>query len=437
MSPDTLSVFVQDVGENTPLLAVNSNVARNPASTIKLLTTLMALEDLGPAYTWKTEAYLRGELHDGTLEGDLFLKGYGDPYMVIERYWLFLRRMKQRGLHRIAGDLVIDNAFFDMGENDTGEFDGQGQRIYNVVPDAFLVNFQAINFTFFPSLATKSVMIVPNPSPANLEIENRLRLTRGLCGGFQNGIAFSLSDPPGKNRATFSGSYRGDCQEYNLSRSVLQAETYAYGVFRTIWQDMGGELTGGLRVGSAPEDIESFVVVESPPLAEIVRSINKWSNNVMARHLLLTMGAERFGSPATVDKGREAAAGYLAEKGLDFPELKIDNGAGLSRTTTITADHLGQVLLAAHDSLYSAEFIASLPLSGLDGTLRKRFVDEGLTGRMHVKTGRLTGVFAMAGYVRAQSGGEYVVVAIQNHPDAHRGPGEEMLSELLRWVARQ
>lgn len=437
MSPDTLSVFVQGVDENTPLVAVNADVSRNPASTIKLLTTLMSLEVLGPAFTWKTEAYLGGDLDDGTLDGDLFLKGYGDPYMVIERYWLFLRQMRQRGLVRIDGDLVIDDSFFDIQVDDTSAFDGQPQRVYNVLPNAFLVNFQAVEFSFTPNPLISGVTIFPDPNPVNLEINNLLRLTGGNCRGFQNGIAFKLTDTPEKNRVTFSGRYRGGCPEYHLTRAVLQAPTYAYGVFESLWLNMGAELTGGLRVGPVPGDVEPFVVVESPPLAEIVRSVNKWSNNVMARHLFLTMGAEYLGPPATVGKGRKAAAAYLAEKGLNFPELRIDNGAGLSRSTRITAANLGRVLLTAHDSLYSAEFIASLPLAGLDGTLRKRFLNEGLTGHMHLKTGRLSGVFAMAGYIRARSGREYVVVAIQNHADAHRGPGEELQSEFLRWVYRQ
>ena len=140
---------------------------------------------------------------------------------------------------------------------------------------------------------------------------------------------------------------------------------------------------------------------------------------------------------ATVDKGREAAIMVLAEVGLDFPELRLDNGAGLSRDTEISARSLGRVLLAANDSLYGAEFVSSLPLSGLDGTLRRRFRNEGLTGRMHLKTGRLDGVFALAGYLRSMSDNEYVVVAIQNYEDAHRGPGEEVQSALLRWIYQQ
>jgi D-alanyl-D-alanine carboxypeptidase/D-alanyl-D-alanine-endopeptidase (penicillin-binding protein 4) len=440
MPATSLSVFAQEVGEDTPLIAVNSDVPRNPASTIKLLTTFLALEDLGPTYRWKTDAYLGGPLVEGRLEGDLIIKGYGDPYMLLERYWLFLRELRQHGLQRIEGDLVIDNSYFEIDATDNGTFDGQPERIYNVVPDAFLVNFQAVDFVFRPDADSGGVSIVADPHPANLDIANKLGLRSGLCGGYQNGIKMEVGNSgadDSRDRVTFSGRFRGQCREYLLSRAVLRAPTYAWGVFDRLWTQMGGELQGGLRLAAAPEDAEPFVEVESPPLLEIIHGVNKWSNNIMARHILLTMGAERSGAPATVEKGREAAAAVLASEGLDFPELRIDNGAGLSRDTRITARNLGRVLLAAQDSLYAAEYVSSMPLSGLDGTMRKRFKDEELTGRMHLKTGRLTGVFAMAGYLRSRSGRDFVVVAIQSHANAHRGPGEEIESEFMRWVYSQ
>jgi len=434
---DSLSIFVQEIGRDAPLLAVNSDIPRNPASTIKLLTTYMALEDLGPDYRWKTEAYLGGKLNDGLLDGDLYLKGYGDPYMVVERFWLFLRQMRQRGLLNIAGDLAIDNSYFDMPETDPGAFDGQTFRTYNVVPDAFLVNFQAINFIFRPDPIGNRVQVIAEPSPTNLEIHNEIQLADKSCGGFQRGIAVRISDAPEQNQVTFTGRFARGCNDYYLSRSVLRAPSYAYGVFNSLWQEMGADLQGGVRLEQVPEDLDPFLTVDSPPLSEVVRSVNKWSNNVMARHIFLTMGAERFGPPATVDKGREAAHMYLAEGGLDFPELRLDNGAGLSRNTQISARSLGRVLLAADASLYRAEFVSSLPLSGMDGTLRRKFRNEGLTGRMHLKTGRLTDVFAVAGYLRDKSNNPYVVVTIQNYKDAHRGPGEEVQTALLRWVYQQ
>jgi len=437
MSAGGFSAFVQDTAKDTPLISVNDDIARNPASTIKLLTTFLALEELKPNYQWKSEVYLGGPLRDGRLDGDLYVKGYGDPYMVIERYWLFLNQLRQKGLYRIDGDLVIDNTYFDVPRGDTGAFDGQSRRSYNVVPDAFLVNMQTVSFLFSPNPIADGVDIIAEPQPANLEIANRLALSDAGCGGFQRGIAVDFSGSTAPDRVTFSGKYSRYCGRYRLSRSVLEAPTFAYGVFRNLWEQAGATLSGSLRVEPVPEELEPFHVVESLALADVVRLVNKWSNNVMARHLLLTLGVERFGPPATVEAGRLAATEILRERGLDFPELRIDNGAGLSRETRITARNLGALLLSAGHSDFRAEFVSSLPLSGMDGTMRRRFREAELAGRMHIKTGRLDDVFAMAGFVRSRSGREFVVVAFQNETGAHRGPGEEAQSALLKWVYHQ
>lgn len=437
MSTSGFSAFVQDTAEDTPFLSVNDDVARNPASTIKLLTTFVALEELKPNYQWKSEVYLGGSLRDGRLDGDLYFKGYGDPYLVIERYWLFLNQLRQRGLKHIDGDLVIDNTFFEMPRGDPGAFDGQPRRSYNVAPDAFLVNLQTVSFLFSPNPVTNQIDIVAEPLPANLEIANRLTPSDAGCGGFQRGISVAFSKPPAAERVTFSGRFSRHCGRYRLSRSVLEAPTFAYGVFLSLWEEAGATLAGELRIEPVPEDVEAFHVMQSLALGDIVRLVNKWSNNVMARHLLLTLGAERFGPPATVESGRLAAVEILRENGLNFAELRIDNGAGLSRSTRISARSLGQLLLRADASDFRAEFVSSLPLSGIDGTMRRRFRSAELAGRMHIKTGRLDDVFAMAGFVRSRSGREFVVVAIQNETDADRGPGEEALSALLKWVYQQ
>ncbi len=434
---DSFSAVVQLIGADQPLLAINPDTLRNPASTMKLLTTFVALETLGPDYRWMTEAFLGGTLTKEMLDGDLYLKGYGDPYMVVERFWLFLRQLRQRGLKNIDGDLVIDNTYFDMPLIDRGAFDGQALRTYNVVPDALLVNFQAISFSFTPDPVTNRVRIIADPLPSNLDIHNRITLDNRRCDGYQEGIVVDPAARVELDRVTFSGQIGSGCPEYRLSRALLSAPTFAYGVFRSLWEEGGSSLSGTLRVAEVPDGLEPFYAMESLPLSDIIRSINKWSNNVMARHLLLTIGAERFGAPATVDKGRRAIMQLLDERGLDFPGLWIDNGAGLSRHSRISARSLARLLLAADMSIYRAEFISSLALAGIDGTMRRRFREESLAGHMHLKTGRLDNVFAMAGYVRSRSGDDYVVVAIQNGNDAHRGSGEEAQMALLRWVHEQ
>jgi D-alanyl-D-alanine carboxypeptidase/D-alanyl-D-alanine-endopeptidase (penicillin-binding protein 4) len=169
------------------------------------------------------------------------------------------------------------------------------------------------------------------------------------------------------------------------------------------------------------------------PLTEVITAINKFSNNVMARHLLLTLGVERFGPPATVEKGQRAADEALAKLGLSFPELDIGNGAGLARDTRISARNLVRVLLAAEKGPYGSEFESSLALAGMDGTLRRRYRNDQFAGHMHLKTGTLNGVRAVAGYVRAPSGRTFAVAVILNAS----GWGEEAQAALLRWVYRQ
>ena len=428
------SAYVHEIGQPEPLLAFNEAVPRNPASTIKLVTTFVGLESLGPAYTWKTEAFLDGEITDGTLDGDLLIKGYGDPYFVIERFWLFLRELRNRGLSSVDGDLLIDDSYFKLTADRPGSFDGQPLRVYNVTPSALLANFQSVRFSFAPDAATGHVQIVADPMPTNLKISNRLKLARGGCRGYQNGVAITVGDMDSRNPVIFSGSLAENCREYSMSRSVLQPATYTYGVFKTLWEANGGQITGGVGSQTAPADREPFVSFASPPLADVIRSVNKFSNNIMARQLLLTLGAELIGPPGTVEKGREAIGLVLASRGLALIDLHVENGAGLSRETRISARDLGRVLLHASDSPYQAEFISSFALGGLDGTLRRRFTQDDLRGRVHLKTGRLDDVFAMAGYVYSRSGRKFIVVGMQNSKGAHQGPGEEAETALVRWV---
>jgi D-alanyl-D-alanine carboxypeptidase/D-alanyl-D-alanine-endopeptidase (penicillin-binding protein 4) len=433
-----VSIVVRELGSDKALLHFNADKTRNPASTIKLLTTWLALEELGPAFKWPTEAYLAGELKDdGTLDGDLIVKGYGDPYLITERLWAFQRRLKQRGLRHISGDLVIDSSYFADEYTDPGKFDGENLRSYNVAPNAFLVNFQAMHMLYEPDLGNNRVNVLVDPLPVNLNIDNQLRLVNGFCGGYQNGISVVATESMRRNNIVLSGKFGRGCEKYEMTRSALTAPSFGYGVFKALWEESAGTLAGGWREGTAPVDTEPFVRIESPPMSDVIEYVNKFSNNVMARHLLLTLGAIAFEPPATRGKGQQAIQDSLRRRGLTFDGLHVDNGAGLSRKTRIKAKDLAEILALAANSPWAPEYISSFSLSGLDGTMQKRFAEEELTGRMHLKTGRLRDVFATAGYVHARSGKDYAVVILQNFRGADNGPGEAVQIALLRWVYEQ
>ncbi|HJP35461.1 MAG TPA: D-alanyl-D-alanine carboxypeptidase/D-alanyl-D-alanine-endopeptidase, partial [Gammaproteobacteria bacterium] len=328
-----LSLLVQAVDRDEPVLSHYALTPRNPASTIKLLTTWVALDELGPTYSWPTEVYFLGGWDGSRLVGDLGLKGYGDPYLVTEEYWKLLSGLRRIGLQEITGDLVIDSSYFDGNGGDPGAFDGQPYRTYNVLPDALLVNFKAVHFQFIEDPERRGVLISANPEPSNLTIRNDLDLVGGPCRGFQAGISFDLRDASTGRTVVFSGDFPAACSPYSLSRSVLQHDTYAFGVFETLWQQLGGQIRGGSRREVIGEDAEPAMTWRSRPLGEVIRSINKFSNNVMTRQLLYTLAAETSGPPGTEAKGLEFVRAYLEKQGLDPASLVLDNGAGLSRQT--------------------------------------------------------------------------------------------------------
>ena len=427
---DSLSIYVEDVETGEPVLQWMADEPRNPASTMKLLTTLVALDTLGPAYRWKTDIYAFGEVNNGFLDGDLLLKGYGDPFLVTERVWQMLRSIRRAGINHIGGDLLIDDSYFDIGSHDPAAFDRQPLRAYNVAPNALLMNFKVVRYWFEPEGQSVSVRL--DPQLDNLHVDNRLRLVPGYCGGYQRGITVTNSSDD--DRVTFSGKFPSGCKRYAMDRTVLSHNAFAYGLFSSLWRESGGTLKGSWQNVVLASEAEPILTFESPPLVDMISSVNKHSNNVMARQILYTLSAEVLGAPGTEAGGREVIDDWLRSNKLKFGKLALENGAGLSREARITARDMGALLRFAWAQPYMPEYLASMSLAGLDGTLSRRFRNTDLVGKAHLKTGSLDHVTAIAGYLQARSGRRFSIVMLQNFEDVHRGPGEEVQEALLRWL---
>jgi len=432
LPPNSVSFVIVDVESGKPVLGQNIDTPRSPASTIKTVTTFASLDLLGPSFVWHTRALTRGALKNGVLEGDLILQGGGDPYLSLERWWSFARALRDRGLKTIHGDIIIDNTAFSLPPEDPGAFDGKPNRSYNVLPDALMVNFQSVEFRVVPNAGMHRVDIVATPAPVNLTIENHVALVAGRCDGARGRVDF---DVPAErwDRVVFSGALAPSCAERTFARVLLRPTDYAFGTFVGLWRELGGEFDGKLRVAPTPADAEPLLVFDSLTLGEIVRLTNKYSNNLMARHLLLTLGEDRFGPPATLEKGAAAIAEWSRERGLALDGMNIDNGSGLSRATHISVLQMAKVLGAAYHSRFAPEFIASLPLAGIDGTLRSR-MKTSPAGSVRLKTGHLDGVTGVAGYVTTTSGKTFVLVSLVNDPRADYGAGEPIHGALVSWM---
>ncbi|WP_295508241.1 D-alanyl-D-alanine carboxypeptidase/D-alanyl-D-alanine-endopeptidase [Accumulibacter sp.] len=424
----SVGIVVQPVDGGPPLLSHNARQAMNPASAMKLVTTYAALEMLGPAHTWRTEVLADARPRDGRINGNVYLRGGGDPKLALEQFWLLLRQLRTQGVREISGDLVLDRSAFALPAHDPGAFDNQPLRPYNAGPDALLVNFKSLRLLLQADAATNTVRVVAETPSEGLRIDNRLSLGRGPCGDWQEQITPVITELT----IELGGSFPAACGERGLNLAPWTANMQVESLFRALWRELGGSFQGSVREGGTPAGATTLVVQQSPTLAEIVRDVNKYSNNVMARQIFLALDSER---PATTAGARRQLTGWLLANDLQLPELMIDNGSGLSRDARISAGGLAQLLAAAWRSPVMAELISSLPVAGVDGTLRKRLKNGSAAGRAHLKTGYLEGVRAIAGYVLDNSGKRWIVVGLIN--DGNARLGKAALDALLLWVAER
>ena len=430
----SLSLLVHAVDEVHPRVAHLVDVPRNPASAMKVVTTWAALNLLGPEFKWTTEVHAAGDSGNGRLEGDVYLKGSGDPFLVTEQLWRLLRTVRRKGIEEIAGDFVVDRTVFDVRASNRGAFDGKPERAYNVEPDGALLNFGGNEVHVERRAGYPRPIVQIEPRLAGFGIENALTFTKRPCRGrLDIRLVVERGASPG---IRLEGKFPARCRRFSIRRSIATHDAYARGLIGHLWKAVGGKLGGKVRSGRLHEATRVVASHDSEPLALMGWRLNKFSNNVMARQLLLTIGQHLEGTPGTVEKGRRAVKRWLASQGLDAPALFLDNGAGLSREVRIRADTLGRLLGHAYRSPLRPEFVATFPLAGVDGTLAKRFRDSAVTGRAHLKTGLLNGVRALAGYVHGAAGKHYVVVALQNYPKVHKAAGTRVQNALIEWLVK-
>lgn len=438
LAADSVSVVVQRLDSPKPLISHQADKALNPASSMKILTTYAGLELLGPAYRWRTEVYTDGSLNNGVLNGNLIIKGYGDPNLMAEELWRLLNSLRQSGIRDIHGDLVLDSSYFAPTQNNPGAFDNEPYRAYNATPNALAVNLKSTSFRLYTNSAdvTSAVQIEATPALDNIQISNQLKTTNAECGDWRSRLNYLIKPNEAKQvLVTFTGEFSSSCGERFLDLSVLDNYVYTESLFRKLWLELGGTFTGHYQVQTLPANASKLLQQDSLPLADIVRRINKYSNNFMARQLFLTIAAEQGMLPASEADGDQSIRRWLASKGLKFNELVLENGSGLSRNERISAQHMNDLLISAYHSPVMPEFMSSLPILSVDGTTQQRLKDSAMQGRAHLKTGSLDNARSVAGYVLDQNGRRWSLVFIAN--GAQAAATRPAQDALLEWVYLQ
>jgi D-alanyl-D-alanine carboxypeptidase/D-alanyl-D-alanine-endopeptidase (penicillin-binding protein 4) len=428
--PSAISVVVQSVEGGPARISHRAKQPMNPASVMKLVTTYAALDTLGPAYSWRTELLTTVAPRDGVLDGDLYIRGSGDPALTMEQFWLLLRELRSRGVRDIRGDVVTDRSRYALLSHDPGAFDNEPLAPYNVGPDALLLAHNALRVRLQP-IEGNAPALWSEPPLDGVQIDNRVQLVAGACGDWKDTL-FAALQPASNGTLTLqiSGRYARDCGERIWNVAPLPHADFFARALRAMWTELGGRISGQVREGVVPPDAALLGGIDSPPLAEVIRDINKFSNNVMARQLFLALAPE--GVPADAAGALAGVRAWSARRGLSLNSLVMENGSGLSRNERLSAADLATLLRRAWASPVMPEFVSSMPVLAVDGTLRRRLKTSSLAGQAHLKTGSLADTRSIAGYVLDRNGQRVLMVAWLNHPNAKRA--QPVLEALLEWV---
>ena len=419
-------------GPSKPRLSLHADAEMNPASVMKLITTSAGLSLLGPDFTWRNKVWVDGPIKEGVLQGNLYLKGSGDPKLVVERLQSLLQDVMAKGLREVKGDIILDGSVFDLPEKNPASFDDEPLRPYNVAPQGLLLNFNAMLFKFTPDTVRSEAKIESEPPLANVQWPISVPLSAGPCQDWRTQLRADFSKA---DSARFNGTYPKACGEQKWPVAYIEPQSFAPRMVQAMWRQAGGQLKGQVRHGLTPTQVTLWHEAPSLPLSDVVADINKLSNNVMAQQLFLTLSSQHGAGNFAASK--QVVLQWWAKNMQGHKAPVIDNGSGLSREERSSAQALTALLQLAAQSNYANALQNSLAIAGVDGTvvrLRDRQPNSVVIGRAKLKSGSLRDVASLAGYVEGLSGQSYVFVVIVNHPNANAT--RPALDKLLEWTVQ-
>ena len=423
-----------------PLLMLNGDEPFQLASTTKLVTSLAALDLLGPQFRWQTQAFTTGPLHEGKLLGYLVIVGGGDARLNIDSLRGWFRQLQAQGLQEVWGDIVLDRFAFRLTETDYATTPTPSpERPHHARPDALMINEGVVHVAVNGSAARRADVSL-SPGLAGMRVVNEVTAGKGCSAWAQ----VNRRDD-GDSQLVVRGQWSAACGGREIGQFALPHAEFTTRAVAGLWRDSGGKLVGRVLDRRTPEaaavpmvagtDAAPLVPLSSlpsEPLAVLLREMNKHSDNLAARNLLLSLVPGFPQRSATLPAACARLQEWLAKQGLAKGDIEVDNGAGLSRAERGTPRAMVQLLRNGWHSKHAQLFFDSLPIAGVDGTLQMRMTTGVATGRAHLKTGTLNDTRALAGYVRADGGRMLALVAIVNDADASRAM--PALDAIVEWA---
>jgi D-alanyl-D-alanine carboxypeptidase/D-alanyl-D-alanine-endopeptidase (penicillin-binding protein 4) len=440
IEPESLAYSLVPLHDGAAPVWYQPNKPMPPASTMKLVTTVVALTQLGPNYRGRTELLADGPVRKGELRGNLVLRGLADPDLDVPALWELLYRFRAEGVRRIRGNVVLDRSFFAPERLDIGvpPFDEAPEFQYNVIPDALFLNGNTLRYEL---VADEShVSIRTQPPLWGISVRSRQSVAVGKCEDWDTGwqpAEVVVSPRTRRAQVSFNGSFPASCTTLE-DLELIDRDIVANRLIRQLWADMGGRLDGRVVVGRAAAGARVIAQHKSRPLAEVLRHMNKASDNPLTRLIYLSLGATtpaetRAQTATTAEASAAQVKRWFTDQGIATAGMVLDNGSGLSRSERMTSQQMTAMLATAWRASYAPELMASMPLVGVDGTMRNRLKGTRAEARARIKTGTLRDAVAVAGYVYDADEKPWALAAMINHDTG--SAGRPALDALIEWVA--
>ncbi|MBX7137618.1 MAG: D-alanyl-D-alanine carboxypeptidase/D-alanyl-D-alanine-endopeptidase [Oligoflexia bacterium] len=402
-APANSGIAVFDLASGTPVFLHNAEKPLKPASVMKVLTSAVALEDLGPEFQFRTEFLVEAPLTSGRVQ-NLYVKGGGDPALTVEELWKISRNLGLLGVRQID-NVILDDSGFNSGRSPVG------QRAYQTGSSALAFNHDSLGFMVCPTQSGREARVETVPPEIQPRIEGRIQTSSSEAATF---TIDELYQQGGQLAFKIGGAIPKDQECETFYRSVVDPVSYLGQTFRGILKQTGVNLLSGYRGGKTPVGAKVLYAHLSPPLSEILKDLNHFSNNFIAEQLLYAIGAHLSGNFER-EAGLKRLEQYLISLGVSAASVRVVDASGLSHSSRLSASAVARVLkrMAELDSV-RPEFENSLSVGGRSGTLKRR--DFGLVSGATVrgKTGTLDGVSSLAGYLSCTSGRKLVFAILIN-----------------------
>ncbi len=401
-----------------------------PASNMKLITTAMALKELGLDYHFPTNIYHTGTLKDGVIHGDLYIKGYGDPKFVSEQMWLLVNQIRNAPIRKIEGNIIADDSFFDGKRRVSTWSKRFGPEAYNAPLGALSLNFNTVTVYAEPgSRPGKPPKIIIDPDTQYIRVRNKgTTLSRKRRGH----LIINRVKHVGYDEITVDGGIPIHKPREQYFLSISDPAKYTVTVFGEFLQKEGIEVTGDLGFGEVPENAQLLLTHESEPLPVILQGLNKYSNNFTAEQIMKAIAAKRFGPPGTMDHSRAVVEEYMGSLGFSPKWYRIYDGSGLSRQNRLSPNHIVKVLESVYNdwSIYP-EFFSALGIMGTDGSVKDRFNGVKDAQKVRVKTGTLNFTSALSGYLQSRDGERFAFSILMNDLKCSNGSAKRIQNAII------